>query len=67
MRVFGIFVAVGIMVAFLVTITFIPAYLALLNDARIATLSRASRSCPGLASAVGRFGRGPNDAMVTDF
>ena len=39
-RVFGLFVAIGIMVAFLLTITFIPAYIALLNDARIARLAR---------------------------
>ncbi len=39
-RVFGVFVAIGIMLAFLLTITFIPAYIALLSDASIAKLER---------------------------
>ncbi len=39
-RVFGVFVAFGIVLAFLLTITFIPAYIALLSDARIAKLGR---------------------------
>jgi predicted RND superfamily exporter protein len=39
-RVFGVFVAVGITLAFLLTVTFIPAYIALLSDASIAKLGR---------------------------
>jgi predicted RND superfamily exporter protein len=37
-RVFGVFVAIGIVLAFLLTITFIPAYVVLLSDRRIARL-----------------------------
>ncbi len=39
-RVFGVFVALGITLAFLLTVTFIPAYIALLSDASIAKLGR---------------------------
>jgi len=39
-RVFGVFVAIGITLAFLLTITFIPAYIVRLSDARIAKLRR---------------------------
>jgi predicted RND superfamily exporter protein/outer membrane lipoprotein-sorting protein len=39
-RVFGSFVAVGIAVAFLLTIVFIPAYVVRLSDARIAKLKK---------------------------
>jgi predicted RND superfamily exporter protein len=39
-RVFGVFVAVGIVLAFLLTITFIPAYITRLSDERIAKLRR---------------------------
>jgi predicted RND superfamily exporter protein len=39
-RVFGVFVAVGIILAFLLTITFIPAYIARLSDERVAKLRR---------------------------
>jgi hypothetical protein len=43
-RVFGIFVAVGIAIAFLLTITFIPAYVAGLSEARLARLCRPGSS-----------------------
>jgi predicted RND superfamily exporter protein len=39
-RVFGVFVAIGITIAFFLTITFIPAYILRLSDARIAKLRR---------------------------
>jgi predicted RND superfamily exporter protein len=39
-RVFGVFVAIGIGLAFLLTITFIPAYVVRLSDRRIAGLKR---------------------------
>ena len=39
-RVFGVFVAIGIVLAFLLTITFIPAYTVRLSDERIAQLKR---------------------------
>jgi predicted RND superfamily exporter protein len=39
-RVFGVFVAIGITLAFLFTVTFIPAYVVRLSDARIAKLRR---------------------------
>ena len=39
-RVFGVFVAFGILLAFLLTITFIPAYVVLMNDKSIAKLAR---------------------------
>lgn len=39
-RVFGLFVAFGILLAFFLTITFIPAYVVLLSDKRIASLKR---------------------------
>lgn len=58
-RVFGIFVAVGIMIAFVLTITFIPAYITLLSDARIAKLSRdpaATGDERWLARVLARFG-----------
>jgi predicted RND superfamily exporter protein len=42
-RVFGVFVAIGIGLAFLLTITFIPAYVARLSDERLATLKREQR------------------------
>jgi predicted RND superfamily exporter protein len=42
-RVFGVFVAIGIGLAFLFTITFIPAYVARLSDERLATLKREQR------------------------
>jgi predicted RND superfamily exporter protein len=40
-RVFGVFVAIGITLAFFLTITFIPAYIVRLSDERIAKLKRA--------------------------
>jgi predicted RND superfamily exporter protein len=58
-RVFGIFVAIGIMVAFLLTITFIPAFITLLPDAWIAKLSRdpaATGDERWLARVLARFG-----------
>ena len=39
-RVFGLFVAFGILLAFLLTIVFIPAYVVRLSDARIAKLKK---------------------------
>jgi predicted RND superfamily exporter protein/outer membrane lipoprotein-sorting protein len=39
-RVFGAFVAFGIMLAFYLTITFIPAYIVLISDERLARLGR---------------------------
>jgi len=39
-RVFGVFVAIGITLAFYMTITFIPAYVVRLSDARIAKMRR---------------------------
>jgi predicted RND superfamily exporter protein len=39
-RVFGLFVAFGIMLSFFLTIAFVPAYVVLLSDARIAKLKR---------------------------
>jgi predicted RND superfamily exporter protein len=39
-QVFGVFVAIGITLAFLLTITFIPAYVVRLSDKRIAKLAR---------------------------
>jgi predicted RND superfamily exporter protein/outer membrane lipoprotein-sorting protein len=39
-RVFGIFVAIGILLAFFFTITFIPAYVVRLSDKRIAKLNK---------------------------
>ncbi len=39
-RVFGVFVAIGIVLAFLLTITFIPAYITRLSDTRIAKLRK---------------------------
>jgi predicted RND superfamily exporter protein len=60
-RVFGVFVAVGIMLAFLLTVTFIPAYIILLNDARIAKLSRDHETTGEerwLARVLARFGPG---------
>jgi predicted RND superfamily exporter protein len=58
-RVFGIFVAIGIIVAFVLTITFIPAYIVLLKDSWIARLKR-DRTAPGdggrLARILTRFG-----------
>jgi len=49
-RVFGIFVAIGIIVAFALTLTLIPAYIAMLSDASIETLRTrdASRADTGL-------------------
>jgi predicted RND superfamily exporter protein/outer membrane lipoprotein-sorting protein len=43
-RVFGIFVAIGIILAFLLTIIFIPAYVVRLSDARIAKLKKDNDS-----------------------
>ncbi len=40
-RVFGLFVASGIALAFILTITFIPAYIALLSPRRLASLARS--------------------------
>jgi predicted RND superfamily exporter protein len=60
-RVFGVFVAIGILLAFVLTITFIPAYIALLSDARIAKLGRGDRSGDDggfLARLLGRLGPG---------
>jgi predicted RND superfamily exporter protein len=60
-RVFGVFVAVGIMLAFLLTVTFIPAYIVLLNDAWIAKLSRDHETAAEegwLARVLARFGPG---------
>ncbi|MFV1985960.1 MAG: RND family transporter [Gemmatimonadota bacterium] len=60
-RVFGGFVAFGIVLAFVLTITFIPAYVVLLKDSRIARLAR-DRSAAGeegrLALLLARFGPG---------
>ena len=39
-RVFGVFVAIGILLAFLLTITFVPAYIVLLSDEKLAKLGR---------------------------
>ena len=39
-RVFGVFVAIGILLAFILTITFIPAYIVRLSDARLRKLAR---------------------------
>ncbi|MEE9271222.1 MAG: MMPL family transporter [Candidatus Krumholzibacteria bacterium] len=39
-RVFGVFVAIGITIAFVLTVTFIPAYIVRLSDKRISKLSR---------------------------
>jgi len=39
-RVFGLFVAFGIMLSFFLTVAFVPAYVVLLSDARIAKLKR---------------------------
>jgi predicted RND superfamily exporter protein len=39
-RVFGVFVAIGIIIAFVLTIAFIPAYIVRLSDKRISKLSR---------------------------
>ncbi len=58
-RVFGIFVAIGILLAFLLTITFIPAYIMLLSDARIARLRQAPQTQgQRLASWLARIGPG---------
>ena len=46
-RVFGLFVAFGIVLAFLLTITFIPAYVALLSPKRLAALAGGGRRDPG--------------------
>ncbi|MEN8144842.1 MAG: MMPL family transporter [Gemmatimonadota bacterium] len=58
-RVFGLFVAIGIVLAFLLTITFIPAYVVLLKDRRIAELAR-DREAAGeekwLSRILSRFG-----------
>ena len=60
-RVFGGFVAFGIVLAFLLTITFIPAYVILLKDSRIAKLAR-DRAAAGeegrLALLLARLGPG---------
>ncbi len=37
-RVFGVFVAIGIILAFLLTLTFVPAYIVLMNEARLEKL-----------------------------
>ncbi len=49
-RVFGVFVAIGIVLAFILTITFIPAYIVRLSDASIAKLRRdkVGEGAPGL-------------------
>jgi predicted RND superfamily exporter protein len=60
-RVFGVFVAVGIALAFLLTITFVPAYIVLLSDARVAKLRRdgAGERAPGLLTRwLAPIGRG---------
>lgn len=53
-RVFGVFVAIGIALAFLLTVTFIPAYVARLSDARIARL-RAQAADPHAHHLVARM------------
>ncbi len=58
-RVFGVFVAIGIGLAFLLTITFIPAYIVLLSDRRIAALRvphDAGERRPRLASFLASLG-----------
>jgi predicted RND superfamily exporter protein len=40
-RVFGLFVAVGIMIAWLLTILFVPAYIAMLSEKRLAGMGEA--------------------------
>lgn len=66
-RVFGVFVAFGIALAFLLTITFIPAYVASLKPARLAKLaafrtgdvnhSPITRSLAWMGGAITRYGK----------
>ncbi|MDR9413648.1 MAG: MMPL family transporter [Spiribacter sp.] len=73
-QVFGLFVAGGILLAFVLTILFIPAYAAVLGPARLASLSSAGRRrapddtrlARGL-SAVGRLAIGHAHAVVLIF
>jgi predicted RND superfamily exporter protein len=58
-RVFGVFVAIGIGLAFLLTITFIPAYVGRLSEARMAALKRRDVAEEGrgvLANALAGLG-----------
>jgi predicted RND superfamily exporter protein/outer membrane lipoprotein-sorting protein len=58
-RVFGIFVAFGVAIAFLLTITFIPAYIVRLSDARIDKIRKRGEKMHdnhALARILGFFG-----------
>jgi predicted RND superfamily exporter protein len=61
-RVFGLFVALGVMAAWLLTMTFVPASLMLLRERR--PVGPSSKRRPGLA-ALGRLSLGKSKAVVT--
>jgi|GEM_PF-387515 len=43
-RVFGVFVAIGVALAFIMTVTFVPAYVVLLNDRQLNRLARTTHT-----------------------
>lgn len=53
-QVFGAFTAFGIMAAWLLTFTFLPAAIVLIGDRRLGGLARASRREPGIDRLMGR-------------
>jgi predicted RND superfamily exporter protein len=69
-QVFGAFVAFGVLLAFIVTITFIPAYVVRMNPARLVALEKLkeggrseTRLAKGLRS-LGRFAFGNGKAVI---
>lgn len=48
-QIFGLFVAFGIVLAFLLTIVFVPAYITSLSEERIQALAKQHHSKPGIA------------------
>jgi predicted RND superfamily exporter protein len=56
-RVFGAFVAVGVFLAWLLTLVFIPAYIVLMSESRLQrTLGARSGSATGLSGGLGHLG-----------
>lgn len=62
-QIFGLFVAFGIMLAFLLTITFIPAYIVSMKEEKLIKMAE-SRKTSANSTVIGRFVRGLGKKVV---
>ncbi len=64
-QVFGVFVAIGVMIAWVLTITFIPAYIALMPEKRFVNFgAKGDESAQGFLKALGHFTMNYNKLII---